>query len=51
MSTLRLLADPDRPGQSVLEDGDHLSAETSRRLSCDASRVVMRHDPDGRVTR
>ena len=25
------------------------SAETSRRLACDASRVVMRHDPDGRV--
>ena len=25
------------------------SAETSRRLACDASRVVMRHDEDGRV--
>jgi len=25
------------------------SAETSRRLACDASRVVMRHDQDGRV--
>ncbi len=24
-------------------------AETSRRLACDASRVVMRHDADGRV--
>jgi hypothetical protein len=24
-------------------------AETSRRLACDASRVVMRHDPDGEV--
>jgi hypothetical protein len=23
--------------------------ETSRRLACDASRVVMRHDPDGRI--
>jgi len=43
------LADPDQPGQSVLEDGTHVSAETSRRLACDASRVVMRHDPDGRV--
>src|SRR2546429_1049770 len=43
------LADPDQPGQSVLEDGMRVSAETSRRLSCDASRVVMRHDPDGRV--
>jgi hypothetical protein len=26
-----------------------VSAETSRRLACDASRVVMRHDPEGRV--
>jgi len=45
-----VLADPDAPGQSVLEDGTHVSAETSRRVACDASRVVMRHDPDGRVT-
>jgi hypothetical protein len=45
-----VLADPDGPGQSVLEDGTHVSAETSRRLACDASRVVMRHDPDGRVS-
>ena len=44
-----VLADPDQPGQSVLEDGAHVSAETSRRLACDASRVVMRHDDDGRV--
>ena len=44
-----VLADADQPGQSVLADGDHLSAESSRRLACDASRVVMRHDPDGRV--
>jgi 5-methylcytosine-specific restriction endonuclease McrA len=43
------LADADQPGQSVLEDGAHVPAETSRRLACDASRVVMRHDPDGRV--
>ncbi len=43
------LADPDEPGQSVLEDGTHVSAETSRRLACDASRVVMRHDLDGHV--
>jgi hypothetical protein len=44
-----VLADPARPGQSVLEEGSHVSAETSRRLACDASRVVMRHDEDGRV--
>src|SRR5947209_11823743 len=43
------LADPDQPGQSVLEDGAHVSAETSRRLACDASRVVMRHGLEGRV--
>jgi len=30
-------------------DGGRVSAETSRRLACDASRVVMRHDEDGRV--
>jgi 5-methylcytosine-specific restriction endonuclease McrA len=44
-----VLADPEAPGQSVLEDGVHVSAETSRRLACDASRVVMRHGRDGRV--
>jgi hypothetical protein len=43
------LADPDQPGQSALEEAAHVPAETSRRLACDASRVVMRHDPDGRV--
>ena len=43
------LTDPAQPGQSVLEEGGHVSAETSRRLACDASRVVMRHDEDGRV--
>jgi len=43
------LADPEQPGQSALEDGTHVSAETSRRLACDASRVVMRHDEEGRV--
>src|SRR5438445_936017 len=44
-----VLADADAPGQSVLDDGAHVSAETSQRLACDASRVVMRHDPDGRI--
>jgi len=43
------LADPDQPGQSVLEEGTRFSSETSRRLACDASRVVMRHDDEGRV--
>jgi hypothetical protein len=43
------LADAAQPGQSVLEEGTRVSSETSRRLACDASRVVMRHDEDGRV--
>jgi 5-methylcytosine-specific restriction endonuclease McrA len=44
-----VLADPAQPGQSVLEDGPHVSAETSQRLSCDASRTWMRHDAEGRL--
>ncbi len=43
------LADPAQPGQSALEDGVHVSGETSRRLACDATRVVMRHAGDGDV--
>jgi 5-methylcytosine-specific restriction endonuclease McrA len=43
------LADPDQPGQSLLDDGARVSAETSRRLACDASRVIMQHGADGRV--
>src|SRR5262249_54698134 len=43
------LADPGQPGQSVLEDGGNVSAETSRRLACDATRVVMHHAADGQV--
>jgi hypothetical protein len=44
-----VLADPDQPGQSLLEDGTHVSAGTSRRVACDASLVVMQHARDGRV--
>jgi 5-methylcytosine-specific restriction endonuclease McrA len=44
-----VLADPEQPGQSVLEDGARVSAETCSRLACDASRIVMRHDEDGRL--
>jgi Domain of unknown function (DUF222)/HNH endonuclease len=44
-----VLADGDAPGQSVLEDGRHVPAGTSQRLACDASRVVMWHDSDGRL--
>ena len=42
------LADPYQPGQSVLEDGERVAADAARRLACDATRVVMRHDADGR---
>jgi hypothetical protein len=42
-----VLADADHPGQSALEDGVRVSAETSQRLACDAGRVVMRHDAEG----
>jgi hypothetical protein len=44
-----VLADPDQPGQSAIEDGAHVPAGTSRRLACDASRIVMRQDQGGRV--
>jgi hypothetical protein len=44
-----VLADPSQPGQSVLEEVGHVSAETSQRLACDASRVAMRHDHHGRL--
>ncbi len=43
------LADPDQPGQSALEDGLGVPAETSRRLGCDATRVVLRYAEDGHV--
>ena len=44
-----VLADPDQPGQAAFEDGVRASAEAAQRLACDASRVVMRHDEDGRI--
>jgi hypothetical protein len=44
-----VLADAAAPGQSVLDGGAHVPAETSGRLACDATRVLMRHEPDGRV--
>jgi hypothetical protein len=44
-----VLADAEAAGQSVLEDGGRVPAGASQRLACDASRVVMRHDGEGRV--
>jgi hypothetical protein len=37
------------PGQSELEDGTRVSAETSRRISCDCGVVAIGHGPDGQV--
>jgi hypothetical protein len=45
----RVLADPTEQGVSCLADGQHVSAETSRRLACDAATVVMTHAPDGSI--
>ena len=44
-----VLEDVEATGQSVFEDGARVPAGTSQRLACDASRVIMRHDADGRV--
>jgi hypothetical protein len=43
------LMDPFGPGQSVLEHGANVPAGTSQRLACDASRVLMQHDAEGRT--
>jgi hypothetical protein len=42
-----VLADPAEQGVSALAEGQHVSAETSRRVACDAATVVMTHAPDG----
>jgi hypothetical protein len=44
------LTEHGEPGRSELEDGTRVSAETARRLSCDASLVRVRHGvrPDAR---
>jgi len=44
-----VLADPEEAGQSVLDAGTRVPAGTSQRLACDAGRVIMRHDAEGRV--
>ncbi len=43
------LGEAGEPGLSELEDGTRVSAETARRLSCDASRVEVRHAALGSV--
>jgi hypothetical protein len=37
------------PGRSELEDGTRVSAETSRRISCDSSLVTVSHSADGAI--
>ncbi|MEW6442003.1 MAG: HNH endonuclease, partial [bacterium] len=44
-----VLADPEEEGQCELEDGLHVSAETCRRVACDASVVTMTHGPNGEI--
>lgn len=44
-----VLEDPEQPGQSAMEGGIGVSAETSRRLWCDASTVEMTHDDSGTI--
>jgi HNH endonuclease/Domain of unknown function (DUF222) len=44
-----VLADAEATGQSVLEDGARVPAGTSQRVACDATRVVMVHDAEGRL--
>ena len=44
-----VLESDEATGQSALEDGPYVSAETSRRIACDAARVVMRHGRDGQT--
>ena len=43
------LADNEDGGPAALDDGIGVPAETSRRIACDASAVVMRHARDGTV--
>ena len=42
-------AGAEEAGRSELEDGTRLSAETSRRLACDAALVRVRRAADGRI--
>ena len=42
-----VLADPRTDGRCELEDGTHVSAETSRRLACDAAVVTVLEDGEG----
>jgi uncharacterized protein DUF222/HNH endonuclease len=43
------LTEDGEPGRSHLQDGTRVSAETSRRRSCDSGKVTMTHAPDGSI--
>lgn len=45
----KALVEGNETGHAALEGGCNVSAETSRRISCDASKVVMKHGDDGRI--
>jgi hypothetical protein len=45
----KVLEDPLQEGQSELETGNRVSAESSRRLACHAPVVTVTHGPDGDV--
>jgi hypothetical protein len=45
-----VLSDPDADGRSELEDGPTISADTARRLACDAAIVEMQHGQKGELT-
>ncbi|MBZ0171745.1 MAG: HNH endonuclease, partial [Phycisphaerales bacterium] len=42
-------SEADGQGQAALQDGQRVSAETSRRLACDASTIEMLHDSQGNI--
>ena len=44
-----VLEDPSAEGQSVVDGGNGVSAETSRRIACDASVVEIKEDETGNV--
>jgi hypothetical protein len=43
------LSEDGEPGRSELEDVTRVSAETSRRISCDAGVICVTHAPDGGI--
>jgi hypothetical protein len=44
-----ILADPSSEGRAELENGEGISAETCRRLACDAPHVTVTQDAEGNV--